>query len=96
MRKATRNYIMFVALLLLGLFETLSGFVLWFALPREGGGRRGVDSISQDAFWSLSRPTWTELHDWVAVALLAVVVIHIVLHWRWIVYMTKSFFKGKS
>jgi len=38
MRKATRNYILFILLSLLGLVETASGFILWFALPWNGGG----------------------------------------------------------
>ena len=95
MRKATRNYILFVVLFFLGLFQAVSGFVMWLALPHGGGGygRGGVDVGSNAAFLSLTRDTWRELHDWVAVALLVTIIIHLILHWKWIVYMTKSPFK---
>ena len=73
---------------LLALFEVVSGFVLWFILPRGGGYRGGSWSIAEASFlWS--RDTWIALHDWVGVALVVVVVLHLILHWRWIVFMTK-------
>ncbi|MBW2974022.1 DUF4405 domain-containing protein [Candidatus Woesearchaeota archaeon] len=33
------------------------------------------------------------LHDWAGIALAVFVLLHLILHWNWIVYMTKSFFK---
>ncbi|MFC1983485.1 DUF4405 domain-containing protein [Chloroflexota bacterium] len=70
--------------------------VLSYGLPCRGvvvgqGRGFGDDAI----FWSLTRHTWIELHDRVAVALVVIVIIHLVLHWKWIVYMTNSFFKKK-
>ena len=53
MRKKTQNYILFVILFFLGLFQAVSGFIMWLALPHGGG---------------LSRNTWIDLHDWVAVS----------------------------
>ena len=93
MRRATRNYIVFVILICLGLFQSVSGFIMWLALPRGGGLGRGSGSVSEATFWSLSRHNWADLHDWVAVALLVMIVIHLVMHWKWIVYITKSYFK---
>jgi len=93
-KKKTQLYTLFLALLVLGLIETVSGFVLWLALPRGGGGHSSVVE-SDSTFWALSRDTWLGLHDWVAVALIVIVVIHVVLHWKWIVNTTKSAFTGK-
>jgi len=90
LRKKTQNYILFVILFFLGLFQAVSGFIMWLALPHSGGGRGGGDT-----FWSLARDTWRDLHDWVAVALLVIIIIHLILHWKWIVYMTKSYFREK-
>ena len=96
MRRATRNYILFVILLLLGLFEAVSGFILWCALPcGDGGGWRGGE-WGAATFWGLSGSTWFDLHGYMAVAMLVVIVVHLVLHWKWITYMTKSYFKRKS
>ncbi len=95
MRQVTIHYSLFVRLFVLGLFQAVSGFIMWLALPRGGGGQgRGLDGGSEATFWSLSRHTWGDLHDWVAVALLVVIIIHVILHWKWIVRMTKSYFKG--
>lgn len=91
MRKSTRNYIVDLIIFLLALFEVVSGFVLWLVLPRGRGymGGRGEELVTEVTFlWS--RDTWLDLHNWVAVALLVIVVIHLILHWRWIVHMTKT------
>ena len=86
MKKWLKNYILFVFLLVLGLIQAISGFLLWLVIP---GGHRGfgIGQISGDYLWS--RYTWIEIHDWTAIALVVVVIIHIILHWKWIVYMTK-------
>jgi len=89
MKKWPINYILFVILLLLGLIQAISGFLLWLVIP---GGHRGfgIDLSGQLTYSILwSRYTWIELHDWTALALVAVVIIHIILHWKWIVCMTK-------
>ncbi len=74
-------------LLLIGLAETISGFVLWLALPSHVG-RRGLES----SYWGLTRQTWVGIHDWVAIALTAIVIIHLLLHWKWVLRMTKQLF----
>ena len=90
MRKATQKFILFVILFFLGLFQATSGFIMWLALPHGGGGGgRGGTAT----FWSLTRDTWRDLHDWVAVALVGMIIIHLILHWKWIFYVTKSYFK---
>ena len=94
MKKNTQLYTLFVALLVLGLIETVSGFVLWLALPRGGGGR-GASLDSETTFLALSRDTWLTLHDWIAVALVVIIVIHLVLHRKWIFNTTKSAFRRK-
>ena len=38
----------------------------------------------------------TVIHDWSGLIMGILVLVHIVLHWKWIVSMTKSFFKGKK
>ena len=88
MRKSTRNYVVALVMFLLALFGTVSGFVLWLVLPR-GGGFRGGRGLTTEATFLWTRDTWLDLHGWVAVALVVVVVIHLILHWRWIVHMTK-------
>ena len=74
---------------LLGLLQAVSGFILWLVLPR-GGGYRGGRGLTTEASFLWTRETWITLHDWVGVALVVVVLLHLVLHWHWIVYMTKK------
>ena len=57
------------------------------------GGGQGTGQL---AFWDLTKHTWIDIHDWVAVALTVLVVSHVVLHWKWIVRMAKSLAKGVS
>jgi uncharacterized membrane protein YphA (DoxX/SURF4 family) len=87
-RQARRNYFLAVLLFLLGLVEVVSGFVLWLALPGGQGymGGRGLDS---EATFLWSRGTWIDLHTVVGVMLVVVVVIHLILHRKWILRMTK-------
>lgn len=90
MGKATSNYLTDLVMFVLLLFVAVSGFVLWLVLPK-GGGYMGGRGLITEAIFLWSRDTWIVLHDWVAVALLVVVVLHLVLHWRWIVYTTETF-----
>ena len=87
MKKSSILFILFFILTILGLIEVISGFVLWQALPR-GASRGGIEQV----FWNLSRDTWLSVHDWVGVALVVLVIIHILLHWKWIIRMFGSHF----
>jgi len=88
-KKSTRNYFINIVMFLLLLFQVVSGFVLWLILP-QGGGYRGGRGLTTEASFLWTRETWITLHDWVGVALVVVVLLHLVLHWHWIVYMTKK------
>ena len=88
MRKVTRNYLIALLMVLLALVEVVSGFVLWLALPQGRGGGGGGTFL-----WD--RNSWINLHNWTGVALLVIVAIHIILHWSWIVRMSKSYFSWK-
>jgi hypothetical protein len=37
----------------------------------------------------LNRYGWIEVHNWAGVALLAIVLLHIILHWSWLAETTK-------
>jgi hypothetical protein len=94
-RKVTIHYVLFIVMLVLGLFQIFSGFIMWFVLPRGGLGR-GAGGSGDVTFWALSRHNWADLHDWVAVVLVVVVIVHFILHWKWIVRMTRSYLGGAS
>lgn len=93
----TRNNIVLdIFLLVSGLVTALSGIYFLF-LPVGGyqGGRNPLYGVT--IFFE--RHTWSDIHIWASVLILALVLLHIPLHWEWIVKMTKSGFRsvlGKS
>jgi predicted permease len=90
MKKWSINYILFIFLVISGLIQAVSGFLLWLVIP---GGHRGFGiggGLARTGNFIWSRYTWIEIHDWSAVALVIIVIIHIILHWNWIIYTTKK------
>ena len=65
--------------------EVFSGFALWFAV-------RISLAMGRKTFIFKYR-TWVTIHEWDAIPVTAFVLIHIFLHWKWIVKMFKSLFK---
>ena len=96
MTKAKKYWGLAISMAILSLAEAVSGFVLWFGFPAgEGGGGHGFGrGLGNLTFWELSRHTWIDIHDWVAVALVALVGIHVILHWKWITRVATSLFRG--
>jgi mono/diheme cytochrome c family protein len=54
-----------------------TGYILWFALP-PGTNRTHV-------LWGLLRHQWGAVHFWTSMTLLAILALHVALHWRWLV-----------
>jgi len=84
MRRATVHYVLDAIEGLILLAIVISGFILWFALPE------GTETGKTVLF---DRQTWIQLHRWLAVALLVFFSTHIITHWTWISYMTRSYFR---
>ncbi len=54
-----------------------TGLLIWLRLPPGTGHSATV--------WSLDRHQWGDLHAWVAMAMVATLLVHLALHWKWIV-----------
>lgn len=54
-----------------------------------------LDSILLAAFLIIMEPRLTGIpwHEWLSIALAAALVIHLLLHWRWVIDVGKSFFR---
>lgn len=63
------------ALLFVGMIAT--GYVMRFPLPP------GTNRVL--TLWGLTRHQWGGIHYWISIGLLAVIAVHLVLHWKWIV-----------
>lgn len=84
---ATRNNLLVDVCLFLGAaVASLSGIYFLF-LPVGGyqGGRNPMYGVSI----LFERHTWEDLHTWGGILMIIVAVIHIAIHWSWIIGMTK-------
>ncbi len=61
-----------------------TGYVLRFPLPPSTNRTHEL--------WGLSRHEWGTIHSWASLGLLLVLIIHLVLHWDWIVAMIRHRF----
>jgi len=83
------SYVGFV--LLLG-----TGLILKYILP-HGSGRiigEGTGRVSGEklitTLWGMNREQWGQIHFWIAIAILVVLLFHLILHWRWIVCVLRG------
>ena len=72
------NFLMWLVFCLMA----ATGCLLAYRLPPGSRGGGGLTA------WGWSRHEWGALHLWTAYALIVLVVIHLVLHWRWYWSMT--------
>jgi hypothetical protein len=94
MTKAGKFWFLAVIMALLGLVEAITGFILWFGFPEGGGGiGRAVGGVRNLTLWGIPKYTWIDIHDWVAIALVVLVAIHIVLHWKWMLRVSGNLFR---
>jgi hypothetical protein len=59
-----------------------TGILIRYVLPPGSG------HFSE--LWGMDRHEWGEIHFWIAVTLLGSLVLHLFLHWRWIISMVKG------
>jgi cytochrome b subunit of formate dehydrogenase len=90
-KQTLRNWTLDAFLLGSGILTILSGIYFLF-LPSGGyqGGRNPYYNL-QVLF---SRQTWDDLHTWGGVAMIAIALYHLVLHWPWLVSMTRKSFRA--
>lgn len=86
--KAKINFIVDALGLFAFMVVAITGFWRWWFLP-DGGSGRGV------AYELIELRRLVVLwHNYSGLVLTVVVVVHLLLHWNWIVCMVKSFFTG--
>lgn len=71
---------------LVGMLAT--GYVIRYPLPR------GTHSFLR--LWGMDRHQWGEIHFWLSMGLLVVLIVHLVLHWQWVVSMLKRHVGGDA
>lgn len=90
MNKQKLNYIINCLSFIAFLTIAVSGLIIYFFLP--DGIRRG----GYQEFFGITKHVWINIHNIFGLIFLFLVSIHFILHWNWIVSMTKNMFSGKS
>ncbi|MBW2966420.1 DUF4405 domain-containing protein [Candidatus Woesearchaeota archaeon] len=67
-----------------------TGLAIFFFLPSQVRGGRLYE------FLGITKGTWKIIHDWAGIIMVLLVIIHLALHWKWIVNMTKNLFSKKK
>lgn len=81
------NFLLDMPMLAAGLISVLTGIYFLF-LPIGGyqGGRNPFYGI----VIFFERHTWSDIHTWSSVIIMALAALHIPIHWDWITKMTRS------
>jgi cytochrome b subunit of formate dehydrogenase len=85
-KKARLNYAVDLLIGVAFILSALSGMILFFAPSGYQGGRNPY--YAQPVLF-LSTQTWNILHTYSSIAMISGVGAHLVLHWEWMVCMTK-------
>jgi len=88
MEKPKIKFLVDILLFIDFIIISVSGFVLFKILPRGSG------KISKSFLFL--RETWILIHDWTALILVILVIVHLVLNINFIKYMIKNIFKSKE
>jgi hypothetical protein len=89
-------YAVNIMLFIMTCFEVLSGIVLWLILPRGVGDFVNMKNDLGRVFWGLQRNEWQDLHAWVSISMAAIIIIHLIINWRWVVSVTIGKIHGKK
>ena len=76
MSKGAQNYLLFVLQAVAALILGISAFLLWLVFPRG---------------YFPARLLWVDIHKWGGLTLGSLVLLHVMLHWRWLVCMTRRY-----
>ncbi len=90
MNKSKLNYIIDFFTFISFLITSITGLIIFFFLPN--GIRQGR---FQEFFW-ITKDFWNFIHIWSGILMIVLVIIHFILHWDWIVCMTKNIFSKKN
>lgn len=88
MNKMKTNYIIDFLAFVSFVITAVSGLAIKFFMPS------GVRQGRFQEFLGIQKGVWSQIHDWSGIILIVFVIIHLILHWDWIVCMTKSIFQS--
>lgn len=93
-------YTVFILMSIFGIISLMSGLVLW--INSEGGGYRGDGPFGRnydstvaelrDIMFASQRRFWRDVHIYSSLTCVMLVVVHMVLNWKWVVSVTRMMF----
>lgn len=86
MNKTKITYFIDIVMAFLLIVVTISSVALYL-LP--SGVRRGGWQL----FLGITKKGWMSIHSWSGWLLIVLMIIHFLMHWKWVKEMTKNFFK---
>jgi len=96
MKRTTLNFIIDLVSFINLLALAFTGLIMKYILPPGTGGRgrqlhggAGREPIKD--LWSMTRHEWGDIHFYLALLFVILIVVHIILHWGWIKNYCKSF-----
>jgi len=89
-RQARINFSLDAVLFLTFIVTGVSGLVPWLILP-GGGYQGGRNPFYNATLYGLTRHQWADIHLWASLAMMGVIAIHLVLHWRWIMCTARRY-----
>jgi hypothetical protein len=75
-----------------GFLVTAISGIYFFLLPE--GGYQGGQNPNWDPGFLFSRPVWDMLHTWGGISLIIAALLHIHLHWGWIVKVAQKMWRS--
>jgi len=90
MKKQKFNYLIDLLMLLAMLAIASIGFVIKYVLV--SGSRRWeiYENNMEQTFWGMDRHDWGDVHLVLGIVLMALLILHIILHFNWVICMTKK------
>jgi hypothetical protein len=98
MSQNTANFILDLVSFLNLLGLTFTGYIIKYVLPPGTGGTGSIlnggsgRGIRVKELWSMTRHEWGDIHFYLAIVFVALMIIHIILHGKWIKYYVTSVF----
>lgn len=88
MKKITINYIIDIIIGLGFLVSVITGVILFF---NTSGGYQGGRNPQY-----YIHAIWIDIHTWSSIIMSVGVAVHLILHWNWMVCMTRKLFSQKK
>jgi len=90
MGKMTLNAVVDIIMILAFIPTLISGVVLYGILP-EGGRFSGFA-----VFMGFTRRAWENMHNWTGFVLAALIILYLILHWKFFRTVPACFRKGRK